>query len=291
MSEPVISLDVEISRVLYQSPPEKGADYFVLLTSNGKASGKMKWRPEVGERLRLSGKWGSFKGERNFDFTYALPNVPVSPRDQLHYVCERAKGLGPAMEEDLWLKLGAEWRTATPGCVKGFTAPKYNAFSEAVALMEVEADKSQAIAWLMSKHCSVNMSTAAWEQWEKQTIGVVQGNVFRLADLPHYSFVDVDGSIREAFGIGDDDPRRIRAAVLYKLRALTSSGSTVIDWDSLYHASCQLVGGYRGELIAEEVSKMFEDGNLKGFTGTRSISLGQDYKNELDIWAAVGGVE
>lgn len=288
MSESTI--DIEVRKVLYPAPSAEG-EFFVLLTNQGKASGKMKWRPEEGERLKLSGKWGSYRGERNFNFDYALPNVPVSPRDQLRYICERAKGIGPAMEEAIWMAMGADWRSASVGCVKGFTPVKYNAFREAVALMEVEADKSQAIAWLMSKHASVNMATAAWDAWEKQTIGVVQGNVFRLADLPHYSFVDVDGAIREAFGIAEDDPRRIRAAVLYKLRQLTSSGSTVIDWDSLYHAACALVGGYRGELIAEEVSKMFEDGNLKGFKGTRSVALGVDFKNEMDIWAAVGGVE
>jgi len=281
-------LDVEVRHVLYP-PVGKEGDFYVLATDQGKASGKMKWRPEVGERLRLSGKWGSYKGERNFSYDNALPNVPVSPRDQLHYVCERAKGIGPSIEEAIWTLLGPKWKDARAGCVKGFTAPKFDAFSEAVTLLEVEADKSMAIAWLMGKGCSVNMSTAAWDQWQKETVGIVQSNMFRLADLPHFSFVDVDGAIRENFGIGDDDPRRIRAAILYKLKNLTSSGSTVIEWPELFHATCSLVGGHRGELVGDQVSAMFKDGALVGFTGSRSIALGQDYKNERDIWQAVGG--
>jgi hypothetical protein len=268
---------------IYYPPVAVGGDWYVLLTDAGKASGKMTWRPGEGERLTLSGEWGAYKGERNFNFKSAVPNVPVDPRAQLNYVCERAHGVGPALAAGIWELMGANWKNVTAGAVRGFTEARYEAFRDSLALVTGEAEKSKAVSWLMSKGASMKMGNAAWEQWEKETIGVVQANCYRLADLPHYSFGDVDGAIREAFGIGLEDERRVQSAVLYKIRMLTSGGSTVIDWVSLKMATLELVGAHMAKMLAGVVKGMFEDGSLKGFSGSQSIALWTDYDNEIAI--------
>ena len=275
-------LNITVNRILYPPVAVEG-DWYVLLTDSGKASGKMTWRPETGERLTLEGEWGAYKGERNFNFKSASPNIPVDPRSQLNYVCERAKGVGPVMAEGIWALLGSNWKNVTAGAVRGFTDAKYSAFRESLSLVNAEADKSKAVAWLMSKGATMNMGVVAYEQWKAETIGVVQSNCYRLAELPHYSFADVDGGIRNEFGIGLEDERRVQSAVLYKLRMLTNGGSTVIDWNTLLGAVKALIGGHLGKLIAEVVKGMFEDGSLRGFAGSQSISLGTDYDNEVAI--------
>ena len=283
-----LTLDVEVNRVLYPPPATEG-EFFVLLTDRTKCSGKMKWRPEKGERLRLEGEWTSYRGERNFKFSSAIPNVPVDPRDQLRYACDRAVGFGPVLEQLIWSAYADNWRAAEVGSVKGFTAVKSLALQEAVSAVDLEADKSQAIGWLMGKGATVNMATSAYEEWKKETIGVAQANPFRLADLPNYSFVDVDGSIREAFGIGMNDRRRIRAAIVYKLKKLTSGGSTVIDWNTLSFAVCELVGADLVKMVSDETAEMFEDKSLVGFSGSQSISLKDDYWAEINIWKFIKG--
>lgn len=286
------SVNVEVKRVLYPpavSKDEQKAEFFVLLTNIGKASGKMNWRPEQGERLTLDGTWGAYQGEKNFKFTSAAPNVPVNPRDQLHYAADRAAGIGPVLEELIWKARGEDWRNVEPGEVKGLTGAKHLSLIESVRAIDMEAEKSQAVAWLMGKGCTIKMSLAAYEQFKKETVGVVQANCFRLAELPNYSFVDVDGVIRENFGIGMNDPRRVRAAILYKLRQMTSGGNTVIRWPYLLASVTQLVGAALARMVSDECAKMFEDGSLVGFAGTQSVSLMDDYQAECEILRFVNG--
>lgn len=278
-------LECKVQRVLYPAATEVGATWFVLSTDKGKASGSMSWRPEEGEHLSLDGQWGSYNGEKNYKFKSAMPNVPVDPADLLAYACERTKGIGDALRRAIWAECGPEWE-ANIGMteIKGFSQAKRLAFEETMNTIAIEAEKSQAIAWLMSKGATVNMATLAFDEWLKDTIGVINNNCYRLADLANYGFNDVDKVIRRNFGIGDDDPRRIRAAIIYKLVQSTSSGSTVVDWTDLREAACALVGNHNASLVCSLVTEMFKDGALKGFPGSESIALGQDYRNELLIW-------
>jgi hypothetical protein len=289
MNRPKIKLNATVNRVLFP-PVTQGGDWFVLLTNQGKCVGNMKWRPEEGERLTLEGEWSAYRGERNFKFDGALPNVPVDPHDSLQYVCDRAKGIGPAMADLIWAMRGPKWRETTHGEVPRLTGQRFEAFQEAIALLEIEAEKSQAIAWLMGKGASVTMATAAWDEWEKETIGVVQSNCYRLAELPHYGFTHVDGSVRVAFGIGDSDPRRISAAVIYVLRRLTDWGSTVVDWWEVQGAAVKLVGTHHDSMIVDRVKEMRKDGSLKGFPKSLTLALAEDYRNESSIWEWVNDI-
>lgn len=278
-----MKLNVTVSKVLYPPAAQEGS-WFVLLTEHGKACGGMLWRPEPGERLTLDGEWSAYRGERNFKFTAAYQNVPISPRDQLVYVCERATGIGPAMMEAIWAARGNDWPDIEPGEVPRLTGTRYDAFREAVALLETEAEKSESIAWLMGKGASVTMAQAAWEQFGKDTRGVVSANCYRLTELPHFGFINVDGVIREAFGITDADERRVRAAILYSLGRLTSYGDTVIEWSMLRDDTAKLLGTHFTQLVSDCVGQMFEDGSLRGFAGTQSIALGSDFRDERDVW-------
>lgn len=282
-----MNLTVTVTRVLYPPAVVQDATWFVLLTEHGKCSGNMTWRPLEGERIRLDGRWSAYRGERQFQFQSAMPDVPVDPRAQLHYVCTRAVGIGQAMEERLWAQFGANWTAVQPGDIPRLTGGRYIAFRVAVDLLEAEAEKSEAITWLFSKGATMAMATAAWEQWGEQTIHIVQDDPFRLSDLPHYGFTHVDGNIREAFGIGDDDTRRLRAAVLYSIRRLTSNGSTVLEWTEIRQAAAHVVGWQYGEACVEVTREMFGDGSLIAFADSQSIALAEDYRAEQAIWEYV----
>lgn len=282
------TLDIEVRRIFYPAP-EKGGDFYVLGTNLGKCVGAMKWRPEIGERLSLEGRWQANRGEREWKFTTATPNVPTNPRDMLEYAASRAKGIGPAMVTLLWEKHGADWMDFQAGDVQGLTETKAAALREAVNLMNVEAEKSKAIGWLMGKGATLTMATSAFERWKGETIGVAMGNCYRLADLDGFSFVHVDGKIREAFGIALDDRKRIRAAILYRLRQLTEGGSTVVEWKSVKGVVIGLVGGHLVGAVAEECKALFAEGRLVGFAETQGIALRADYDAEVCIMEYVAG--
>lgn len=282
------TLDIEVRRIRYPSP-EKGGDFYILQTNIGIAIGVMKWRPEEGERLTLTGDWQARNGQREFKFTAATPNVPTNPRDMLEYAATRAKGIGPQMVALLWERYGDDWQNFKVGAVPGLSSVKAAALREAVNLMNVEAEKSKAIGWLMGKGASLNMATAAFERWKGETIGVVMGNCYRLADLDGFSFVHVDGKIRESFGIAMDDRKRIRAAILYRLRQLTDGGSTVVAWKAVKGVVIALVGPHLVRAVAEECRDLFKEGRLVGFEESEGIALRADYDAEVCIMEYVAG--
>ena len=284
MPEPEQDINVTIERVLYPPETTKDADWFILATAeHGVCKGNMSWRPRVSERLTLTGKYGEYQGKREFKFTQAALNLPTDARGMLHYVCEMASGIGTAMEEAIWEAKGEDWPSIKEGDLPRLKGRIYDNFMESIERAEGDRAKGAVIAQLLTAGATMNMATAAYEKWGKSTIGVVSHDPYRLAELPNYGFQDVDGQIRQHFGIQDDDPKRIRAAIVYVLRQLTGSGSTLVQWDQLNSACLAKLGGYQ-DLILTCVSDMFTEGTLKGFPRSRSVALASDYFNETTIW-------
>lgn len=282
----VDTANVVVERVLYPKPSlhgEAGAAWYILSTDIGTAKGMMGWRPSDGERLRLEGRWDVYRGQKEFKFTVALPDVPVDPRDALRYTCERTIGMGPKIEEELWEQFGEDWPNVAEGDLPRLRGGLYARFREMLGTLAREAEKSNAIAWLMGRGSTPAMASAAWDKWEADTIGVVQGDCYRLAELPHYGFSHVDRAIRGHFGIGDRDERRLRACILHGMRVLTERGDTAVTWDELRdRVNHDLCGDYT-DLVVEHVREMF-GGALAAFPDAGRVALGVDYMHEHAIW-------
>jgi len=277
------TLNVTVNRVAYPAATSDADAWYILLTDHGACKGSMSWRPRENEYLTLDGEWSQYKGEREFAFKGARLNVPTNARDQLHYVCMRTSGLGSAMETLIWEKCGAAWQEVTEGQVKRLSGRLYQEFKLQLEGLRDKSEEAQTIAALMGRGATMNLAVAAWTAWEKEALGVVNADCYRLAELANYGFKDVDRKIRLSYGIADDDKRRIRAGVIYALRRLTDPGDTVAEWDALYTQTIGLLGGY-AELITECTTELFEDGSLKAFPESEGVSLAADWKAETTIW-------
>jgi len=277
-----LKLDVKVKRVLWPAPEKEGTR-FLLLTSKGKAIGNMRWRPNVGDMITLDGIWGARDGERQFQFKGATPNVPDDPRMLLNYVCSKAHGIGPKIEEAIWNRYGSDWRSAEAGGFRDFSRAKYNAFVEALEQVDGEAAKTSVMVWLIDKGATENMAAAAYDEWKSRTQVKVLANPFALAELPNYGFQNVDVSIRQNFGIEDRDPRRIKAAIFYKLRQITNNGDTVVDWDELEKGMIELLGLDLIGDVCDAVRDMMEEGKLIGFQEAQRLAMASDYHDEIAI--------
>lgn len=281
------TLNITVNRVIYPASTSEPEAWYILATDQGKAKGRMAWRPRDGEALILDGEWAVYKGEREFAFKTARLDVPTSPRDQLHYVCTRTTGLGPAMEAMIWDRAGAEWAGIAEGAVPRLNGKLYANFRLQIEALQTTAAEAAVIAALMGKGATLNMAAKAWAMWKEETLGVVNADCYRLAELDGYSFRDVDNRVRREYGIGDSDPRRIKAAVVYTLRRLTDGGDTVALWADLFAQATGMLGGYADE-IGDCTRGLFEDGTLKAFPDSEGVSLAADWKAENEIWNWVG---
>jgi hypothetical protein len=282
-------LSVTVNRVAYPPATDTESKWFILITDQGACKGKMAWRPQDGEALILDGEFTTYKGEREFSFEGARIDVPTNPRDMLHYVCVRTNGLGPAAEVVIWSQKGADWATLKDGEVGRITGKVYANFQLQLEALRSKSVEAQVVAALMGKGATVNMASKAWELWKEETLGVVNADCFRLAELEGYSFRDVDTKIRQSYSITDDDKRRIRAGVIYALRRLTDGGDTVVQWDDLYQQTIGLLGGY-ADLISECTTELFDEGTLKGFAKSEGVSLKSDWEAEHEIMEYVNAL-
>ncbi len=279
-------LKVTVNRVAFPRVTEDPDGWKILITDRGCCKGKVAWRPEVDEQLILEGEWTVYHGEKEFSFKSARLDLPTDPRDQLRYVCARTKGLGSAAEEAIWLKKGLNWAELEPTDVPRISDKIFQAFLLQLEGLINKGEESRVVAALMGKGATMNMAVSAWTKWEKDTLGVVHSDCYRLAELDSYGFQDVDKKIRREYDIEDADPRRIRSGIVYALRRLTDRGDTVVDWHMLFKTAIGVLGGFN-DLVSDQTSAMFKDGTLKGFGKSKGVSLSADYKAEIDVWEFV----
>jgi hypothetical protein len=284
-----LELTVKILRVPYPPATADPESFYILVTDQGTCKGTMSWRPRESDQLILDGEWTTYHGEREFKFKGARIDVPTNPRDMLHYVCTRTVGLGPAAESQIWDKLGAAWETATEGCTPRLKGRVFAEFQLQIEGLHGKSEEARVVATLVGKGATANMASAAWAMWGKETLGVVQADPYRLAELPNYSYQDVDRRIRREYGITDSDPRRIRSAVIYALRRLTDAGDTVVSWEDLFSQACGMLGGYSDEIM-ECAGELFNDGTIKAFSDSEGVSLKADWDAENEIWKYVESI-
>lgn len=287
--EPQVTVEVSVLSVRYPAAPKDGLlpppkTWYILATDKGPAKGEMAWRPAAGERLKLTGRWGVWHGQREFSFASAAPDIPIDQRDALHYAAERTSGIGPALEEAIWEARGEDWRETAAGEIKRLDGDLYLRFRETVATLAREAEKSQVIAWILGLGGTVNVATLAWERWELSTQAILSGDPYRIDELPGYGFAYADRIMRKHFAIADDDPRRLRAAIRYVMVQCTERGHSAVDWDQLQRDAMALLGGAYVEAIVDTVAAMFDAGHLTPWVSSHRISMPADADSARVIW-------
>jgi exodeoxyribonuclease V alpha subunit len=284
-----MQITVTIERVLYPRGGGKSeSGFYVAETEQNGAKlickGTMAWAPAPMETLTLSGDYIVYKGERQFKFTGAKLTLPLESRSQLAYVCERANGIGPKLQEMIWTARGESWRELRRGEIKGLSDEAHNNFTEQIKAFEANKEKAEIISWLENKGATLAMATAAFEAWGPDAPGVVNSDCYRLASLPGFSFKSVDERVRRNLGIEDNDPRRMKAAVIYAMEQITADGSTAVKWFIHFDKIRKLLPEVAPELIEDTASEMVKDGVIKIFPAQAMGALSKDYQNERAIW-------
>jgi len=189
------------------------------------------------------------------------------------------------MREKIWEIYGEDWRKLEMDKIPRMNVKLFNEFHIALEKLEMNKLQSDSIAFLMSKGCSINFASAAWKYFEGNTMEKVSADPFALTYVPRYGFKDVDNGVRQNFGITDQDPRRIVAAILYSIKMLgESNGHTTVIWKELIATTQSYTGGLIGDLIKNQIKKMVNDGILRVFKETGMFCLGTNFKRAEKIW-------
>jgi len=279
-------LTVTIRNVKFQKPSGNGF-WMILETDCGECKGTMSFIPQPGLRFKLTGNIDAFQGRKEFKFARAVPDVPVESRQRLHYLCEIATGVGPALEELIWDTCGNDWSDAERLAGVKMSERQRIAIREASSILAQNQMQVDAVAFLMGHGATFNMAQAAWDKWTEKTLSVVVANCYTLATLKNYGFIHVDIRVRHSFDISDRDPRRIQAAIWYGIQQLRDRGCTAIAWYEVLNKA-KAITGLEGETLATEAKAMMKAGFITGWKETMMIATKEDFEHESAIWSLIG---
>ena len=276
---------------------KEDSSWTILKTDLGKCLGVVKFEPQEHDQLKLAGgRWqvNDFDGRKEFHFKSARLVVAEDPRELLTLASKWTKGVGESMEADIWAAYGEDWRDhpELEEISRVTDAIRFD-WGETLKRMSHSEEQAEAISFLMGKGCSITMADAAWEAWQAETYPKVSGDCYVLAELPHFGFIAVDLVIRKSFGIGDKDPRRVDAAVLYVLKQRLSEGSTVQTWQDVFAQVCELVA-VDDNCFGETITRLVDRGRVRVMADMLGLatylSLSSSYKDALLIWEKMIGM-
>ncbi len=278
------TINATINKILYQ----KDNGWGIYRTDKGVAKGVIPWTTKVGQIVNLTGDFqtSNFNGQQEFVFKQAFPSLPKDSRSLLAYAVSLCKGLGKAKERAIWEQYGEKWQEAETLNIPGVTAQTQWHWQDTLKRLASETLQTETYSWLLSKGCSMAMANAAWREWGEKAYGIVEADCFKLAELPRYGFQDVDRRVRGNFDIGDDDPRRIDAAILYVLRNRITDGSTFVVLSRLKTELATIVPG-TDSLMDNSIKRLIEAERIvmtAGSDGERGFSVYEDAKHEERIF-------
>lgn len=295
MSGPTQIIVVSVQRVVYRKEDSGWCIVHALpqafgdsgLDAVGKrltCKGVIGFEVREGDRLQLEGYFGrsQYNGEMEFSFRTAIPHLPADLASLLHYAVSITNGLGEAREGYIWAKYGERWIEQDTLDIPGVPERVQANWRDTLRKIGEQKHQTQAITFLLARGCTLNLANVAWSEWGTNTIGTVQADCYALAQLPRYGFKGIDQDVRHHFGIGDDDPRRIEAAILYVMGELAGSGSTVQDTGTVQAEAAALVP-VTDESFARHVASLVKAAKLRELDGD-CLTLVQDYENEAAVF-------
>jgi len=268
---------VKINKIVYQNESK----WTIALTDKGTIKGVINFDASESDMLKLDGIWvhSDFDGKNEFKFHSAMLHLPEDARALLSYAVSITKGLGETKEIAIWEKYGAKWQDEKTLDIRGVTETIQFHWADTLRKIKEHGEQTQAISFLLSHGCTMNLACAAWEKWEFDTLGNVSENPYALCDVPRYGFAWIDENVRPHFGIEDDDERRIDACIIYVMGLLAAKHGTALLTD-------QIVGSVKELILCNPMErvKSIADLGLIVLVSARHYALADDYKNELAIW-------
>ncbi|MEU1288328.1 ATP-dependent RecD-like DNA helicase [Kitasatospora sp. NPDC005856] len=219
---------------------------------------------QVGESLRLHGRWGSHpQYGRQFTVENYTTVLPATVQGIQRYLGSGLiKGIGPRFAERIVERFGVETLEVienepgrlieVPGLGPKRTKKIAAAWEEQKAIKEV-------MVFLQGVGVSTSLAVRIYKQYGDGSIGVVRNEPYRLAsDVWGIGFLTAD-RIAQAVGIPHDSPERVKAGLQYALSQSTDQGHCflpeerlIADGVKLLQVDVGLVIDCLAELVATE---------------------------------------
>lgn len=166
--------------------------------------------------------------------------------------------------------------------VKGISKAK--ALDIADSYAEIRAMKD-AVMFLQKHGVSLNMSLKIYKEYADETVATVMSNPYVLIEtIQGIGFATAD-RIAASMGIEADNPRRVRAGIIYTLGTLAErAGNTYLPYEMLNSEVCKLLGLNTDTAVGEVTDVLVFERKLKKiFAEEEGVMLSSTYRCEKNI--------
>ena len=232
-------------------------------------------RPVVGERLMVTGRWGSHASYgRQFEAEFLERLMPQTAMEILGYLSSRViKGIGPRLAARIVDKFGEETLLVMEreperlAEVSGISRDKARAIGEEFML---QIGMRHLLEFFGTHQLPAELAVKCYKLYGDSTIDLLYDDPYLLMDQGlEAPFSAVDRFAVE-LGIAADDPRRVEAGILFELNYNLTAGHSFLPEDKLTVATAQLLSVDAGA-VSEGISRLLEAdrlvrGQLAGIT-------------------------
>jgi exodeoxyribonuclease V alpha subunit len=254
--------------------PEEGYD--VPKTEDLFASGRLtavgRWaNPMQGARVRLLGRWGRHASHGSqFEFEVLQPLVPVDAPGLKRYLTSKAfPGVGKTLAERIVGHLGMDTlrRIAEEeDCLAGIRGLKPAVAATLREAVMAQTALHETLAFLHGVGLGPIQAHAALTRLGPGCETRVGEDPYALMAVPGLGFALAD-RVAQQLGLADDDPRRLRAALVHALERAADDGHTFLARTDLLETARELLRvstpdgpfedalaalGRQGELVVDE---------------------------------------
>jgi len=222
--------------------------------------------PANGERLMVTGKWSNHQSYgRQFEAEFLERLMPQSSAEILNYLSGRIiKGIGPKTAARIVSRFGdqtlavMEREPERLSEISGITREKARAIGEE---FRHRVGMRQLMEFFTLHQLPAELAVRAYKLYGEGTVELLYEDPYLLMEEGlEAPFAAVDRFAID-IGVSGDDPRRVRAGVLFELYYNLSAGHSFLPQDKLVAASAQLLS-VETEIAENTVEQMLRDQQL-----------------------------
>ena len=245
--------------------------------------------PAVGERLMVTGKWSTHSSYgRQFEAEFLERLMPQTTNEILSYLSSRIiKGIGPKTAARIVSHFGEqtllvmEQNPHRLAEISGISLEKARAIGEE---FHQRVGMRQLMEFFTQHQLPAELAVRTYKIYGEATVELLYDDPYLLMDQGlEAPFGAVDRFAIE-LGVAGDDPRRIRAGILFELNYNLTAGHSFLPEDKLIAATAQLLSA-ETEAVSTCVENMVNADQLvrEELTGIRVVYLPQLHQAETYI--------
>ena len=244
-------------------------------------------QPSVGERLMVTGRWGSHQSYgRQFEAEFLERLMPQTEAEILRYLSSRViKGIGPVTAARIVRRFGAqtlqimEQDPQRLSEVSGISPAKAAAIGEAFRL---QVGMRQLMEFFALHHLPAELAVQTYKLYGESAIDLLYDDPYLLMDEGLEAPFDAVDRFAIELGISAEDPRRIEAGILFELNYNLTAGHSFLPEEKLIAATSQLLS-VATQAVSDGLLRLEEEERLVKDTlaGIRVCYLPALYEAEL----------